>query len=210
MKMNINWDLVTKIAVIIGLIWAFIAFIKGIMAYIDRKKMKGLEGFWHEYHWTNPDGANSEFKWLHSELRAIPRFFSSYKLVYKNNDFEFIGKARYIDKKDIESNGDILLKLQHEEKAQKSKETIYFRYNIPERQFGENNDEIAGIWLSYNFGKEITSGASILSRKRIPQNELDAKFEEYFEYKKASIVVKSHNATGGKKSFWERFINSIR
>jgi len=207
--MNDYWDLLGKFAVIIGLIWAFFAFIKWIMAYISRKKLRALKGSWHEYHWTNPDGANSEFKWLHSELIARPGFFSSsYKLLYINNDVKFNGIARYIDKKDDELSGDILLRVQHKDKNLKSKETVYFRYNIPERQIGDNNEEIAGIWLSYNFGKDITSGASILSRSIIPHNELDAKFEEYFKINKASIVVNSQGSSGG--SSWERLLNNLR
>jgi hypothetical protein len=201
--MDVIWDLVLKIATLVGLIWALIALIKWIMAYIGRTQLKGLEGIWYEYHWTNPDGANTEFKWLESTLIAEPKLFSSYKLLYTNNGVPFCGIARYIDRRDEKLSGDILLEVQQKKREPMSEEaTIYFRYNIPERQIGDNN-EIAGIWLSYNFDKDITSGASILSKSKIPQNELNAKFEEYFEVNKASIVVKNNGTSGSRKFFWE-------
>jgi len=205
--MGVNWNLIGNIASfavsIVILIGAFITFIKWIKAYIDRIKLKGLGGIWHEYHWTNPDGVNTKFRWLHSILKAKHGFFSSYNLLYTNNRSDFIGTARYIDKRTNGLSGDILLKVEKKKNTLSSKATIYFRYNIPERQFGDNNNEIAGIWLSYNFGENITSGASILSRREIPLNELDDKFEEYFENKKASIVVKNNGASVNRKFFWE-------
>jgi hypothetical protein len=212
MKMNVNWDFVGNIVSIVGsivvLIGAVYSFIKWLKGYIGRKKLKGLKGTWHEYHWTNPDGANTKFKWLDSELKAKSGFFSSYKLEYTNNKIPFRGTARYIDKRDDELSGDILLKVQRKDNPSISKkETIYFRYNIPERQIG-NNKEIAGIWLSYNFGKNITSGASILSEEEIPLNELNVKFEEYFEINNASIIVKRNDINNksisrGNKQFLE-------
>ena len=209
-KMNIDWDLIGKIAVIVGLTWAFTAFIKWIMAYIGRKKLNALKGTWHEYHWTNPGGADAKFKWLDSELIAKSGI-SSYKLKYTNNGILFCGTARYIDKRNDESSGDILLKVENKEKSATSKATIYFRYNIPERQYGNNNDEIAGIWLSYNFDEDITSGASILSRNKIPLNELDAKFKEYFEINNnASIIVRNNGTSGEEMSFWEKLVNHLR
>jgi len=201
--MNDYWDYVGKIAVIVGLIWAFIAFVKWIKANIDRKRLRSLEGFWYEYHWTNPSGTNTGYSWLMSTLNARSGFFSSYKLVYINNNDQFHGTARYIDKRYDELSGDILLKVKNKKRFPTSNETIYFRYNIPERQFGDNNDEIAGIWLSYNFGKDITSGASILSRNRIPQSELDAKFEKYFDINKASIIVKNNGTSVIRRFFWD-------
>jgi len=202
MKMNEIWDWIFKIAVIVGLIWALITLIKWIMGHIGRTRLKGLEGTWHEYHWTNPDGANTKFKWLGSELKAKAGFLSSYKLLYKNKGELYHGTARYIDNRDDKLSGDILLKVEQKKKPPTSKATIYFRYNIPERQIG-NKDEITGIWLSYNFDKDITSGASILSKNEIPQNELDAKFDEYFDINKASIIVKNNGTSGNKKYFWE-------
>jgi len=214
------WDLLGKAAAIVGLGWAIIMVIrwfkKWIMNRIDQNKLKSLEGKWYEYHWTNPGGANAEFKWLGSTLEAKSGIFSSYTLTYINDGVLYQGTARYIDKRSIELIGDILLKLQSKNKFPVKlqsknefpafKETIYFRYNIPERQIGDNNDEIAGIWLSYNFGKDITSGASILSKNVIPLRELDAKFEEYFEIKNASIVVKNNGTSDTKKPFWKKLI----
>jgi len=204
--MNINWELLGNIASIAGflvvLIGAFIAFIKWIKANIDRTKLKGLEGIWHEYHWTNPDGVDTKFKWLHSTLKAKSGFFSSYELLYINNGDPFHGTARYIDKRTDGLSGDILLKVQNKKKYSTSKATIYFRYNIPERQIGNNND-IAGIWLSYNFDKEITSGASILSQREIPMNELDGKFKEYFDNNKASIIVKNNGTSVIRRPIWK-------
>jgi len=202
MRMSENWDWLEKIAIIVGLIWAIIAVARWIWAYIIRTQLKGLEGTWHEYHWTNPDGKNTKFKWLHSTLKAKSRFFSSYKLFYENSGNNYAGTARYIDKRTDGLSGDILLKVQ--KKSSRPKSTIYFRYNIPERQFGNNNDEITGIWLSYNFDKDITSGASILSQKEIPQNELEAKFKEYFVVDNASIIVKNNGKNEIiRKYFWE-------
>jgi len=43
---------------ILTLIGAIIVAIKWLMGYIVRTRLKGLEGTWHEYHWTNPGGAN--------------------------------------------------------------------------------------------------------------------------------------------------------
>ena len=193
---------------ILALIGAIIVAVKWLMGYIARTRLKGLEGTWYEYHWTNPDGANAKFKWFDSELKAKAGFFSSYKLIYKNNGELYHGTARYIDKRDDILSGDILLKVQQKKKSTTSKATIYFRYNIPERQIGDNNNEIAGIWLSYNFDKDITSGASILSKNKIPLNELDTKFVEYFDNNKASIVVKRDNTkknktNKGKKLWWK-------
>ncbi|MDR2596136.1 MAG: hypothetical protein LBC76_02325 [Treponema sp.] len=218
--MNTIWDWVEKIATIgsiVLLIWAILTGIrKWIKGYIVRTQLRRLEGTWYEYHWTNPDGANTGFKWLMSTLKVKSGFFSSYKLVYKNNGDKFTGTARYIDKRYDELSGDILLKVQNKENLIASEETMYFRYNIPERQIGDNNNnEIAGIWLSYNFDKDITSGASILSRNKIPQDELDAKFDEYFEINKVSIVVRNNGNRGKKKSrkspnLWEKIMgNSI-
>jgi len=205
--MNENWDLILKFAAIVGLLWAFTSIIKWIKNWIEKlneqTRLKGFEGTWYEYHWTNPGEANTKFKWLDSELKAKAGFFSSYKLTYTNNGDPFYGTARYIDKRDEKLSGDILLKVQQKKKPPTSKATIYFRYNIPERQIGDNNNEIAGIWLSYNFDKDITSGASILSRNKIPQNELDTKFAEYFNINKASMIVKNNGNSGNKKYFWE-------
>jgi len=207
------WDLAIKIAAIGSIALLILAIYTGIKklikGYINKTRLKGLEGTWHEYHWTNPGGTNTEFKWLHSTLEAEPKFLSSYKLLYTNNNIPFYGIARYIDRRDDELSGDILLKVRRKKDPVTSKkETIYFRYNVPERQFGDNNDEIAGIWLSYNFGKDITSGASILSRNKIPQNELDAKFDEYFTLNKVSIVVRrddtpKNSTSNGKKPWWQ-------
>jgi len=206
--MNVNWDSLEKIASIVGLILALFMVIgwikKWIMSRIDQNKLKGLEGKWYEYHWTNPGGANSEFKWLDSTLEAKSGFLSSYKLIYINGGDPYHGTARYIDKRSNELIGDILLKVQNKKEFPKFKETMYFRYNIPERQIGDNN-EIAGIWLSYNFSRDITSGASILSKKEIPLIDLDAKFKEYFENNNASIVVKNNGTGETKKPFWKNF-----
>jgi hypothetical protein len=203
MKMDINWGMVAALAAITG---SVIAFIQLKLAG-GRRKLKGLEGSWFEYHWTNPDGAN-KFNWLESPLKATPGFFKSYKLNYENKTVLFRGEARYIDKKDMASNGDILFKVKKKKMTSVSKSTMYFRYNIPEKSI--NDDVITGIWLSCNFGKDITSGASILSKNRIPPDELDTKFEEYFEVNKASIVVKSKATKPDKPSILERILNFIR
>jgi hypothetical protein len=200
--LNIDWDMIEKIAVIVGLIWAIITVIGWIRAYIIRKLLKGLEGTWHEYHWTNPDRENPKYKWLDSKLTAKAGFFS-FKLVYTIADVEFNGTARYIDKRTGGLNGDILLNVKNKKKSSTPRETMYFRYNIPGRQVGDNNNEIAGIWLSCNFNENITSGASILSRNKLTQNELSDKLKEYFEINNASIVVKNNGSSVPRKFFWE-------
>jgi len=207
--MNVIWDMIKDLATIAGLIWAIYAFIKWLRKLIEQYKLKSFKGIWHEYHWTNADGPNKKFRWLESDLTAKPGFLKSYKLYYKNNGEMFYGDARYIDKKDIALNGDILFKVQQQNTYSNSRGTVYFRYNIPELQIG-NNDAIAGIWLSYNFGKDITSGASILSKNRIQLGELDAKFNEYFEVNNASIVVKSNNVIGSEPSFFRKLLYSLR
>jgi hypothetical protein len=203
--MNINWDLLTALATIA----AIMISLQQLRLAGGRKKLKCLEGKWFEYHWTDAAEANKKFKWLESKLNAAPGLFKSYKLDYENHGFLFRGEARYIDKKDKALNGDILFEVHQKSMSSISKATIYFRYNIPEKSISD--DVITGIWLSYNFGKNITSGASILSKTAIPPAELDTKFDEYFEVKKASIVVKSDvTRAANHLSFWERIINWLR
>lgn len=203
--MNEIWGIITSITGILAVILAGI----NVFSNNRKKQMKCLEGKWYEYHWTNPNSNPDEtenFKWFRSTLTVKSEFLSSYKLHYINNNVYFIGEARYIDKKDKELNGDILLKVQHKKKPSTS--TIYFRYNIPETS-NDNSTIFAGIWLSYNFAKKITSGASILSRNELSGAELDAKFEENFEVNKASIFVKSAHSRRVDSRI-ERFIRSFK
>jgi hypothetical protein len=203
-KLDINWNLVAALAAIAGIVIMFMQ----LKLIGGRRKLKCLEGRWFEYHWTNPDGANIKFSWLESALKATPGVFKSYKLDYENKNVLFRGEARYIDKKDKALNGDILFKVQKKKMSSMSKSTIYFRYNIPEKSI--NDDVITGIWLSCNFGKDITSGASILSKTPIPPDELDTKFEEYFEVNKVSIVVKSKTTRHDNPPLRERLLNWLR
>ena len=173
------------IAAIAGVIGAVFAGLQVRFA-LRRKKLKVLKGTWYEYHWTNAGGKKgAKFAWLESTLVASPKYLSSaYRLHYVNDSDHFDGTARYIDRKAELLNGDILFKVKHDRQY---KETMYFRYNVPDNA---TDSIIAGIWTSYNFGKDITSGASILSRKPMRNRKLRKLFDELFEVNYASIIVK--------------------
>ena len=152
--------------------WVALVFLGAIIGYLfplsiefagylwRRRLHSAIEGKWNSYHFTYVDGKSTT---VHSRVHVKKGIKSTYvasifldvesKLVYKANIKREKGHLLFIWKS-----------YHHDE-------TVVSRFPDP---LGHYRSKLYGLWLSYDHSQTICSGAILLSREEIPEDQCDA------------------------------------
>ena len=150
-----NWIIVATFGAILGYLIPYIARLPiFLFRYL---KNDDLHGSWYEYFLCMNQSGTVIYQYTFTIKIGINH---KYLIIAKDEKMTYKGYGF------IEHNN-LIIKLVYDDKI--SKETSWLRFILPTVT---NRNTMLGLWLSYDFNNNISSGISILSRTQLSQDEI--------------------------------------
>ena len=171
-----SWIVTVLVSGIVG--WS-LPYVGRVLYYcVRRLKKDHLEGEWYGYHWTYKSGLPilNKSTW-HIGKGVLHRFCVRYA---HQDGMSYRGYAQV-------ERAQLVVRIH----STRNQETPYFRFTWP---IASNAEVLQGIWMSFDHDVHIASGAHILSRKALTDEEAIGTIKETMRWEKSYPVMKVKGA----------------